>query len=87
MGAVIARMSLSPKAVVQEVDRFSRGTIVLILGPVLLFGLFLPRLGLIISIVTVALVPLCLSVFVYALSLQSRSGPLSSTPKEHTWKP
>ena len=56
MGAVIALMALSSKAETQKVDRFSWSTIVLILGSVVLFGLFLPRLGLIISLVTVVLV-------------------------------
>ena len=56
MGVVIALMALSPKAEEHKVDRFSWSTIILILGSVVLFGLFLPRLGLVISLITVVLV-------------------------------
>ena len=56
MGVGIALMALSPKAEAHKVARFSWSTIILILGSVVLFGLFLPRLGLVISLITVVLV-------------------------------
>ena len=56
LGVVIALGALSPKAEEQRVQKFSWPTILLVLGSVVLFGLFLPRLGLIISLITVVLV-------------------------------
>jgi hypothetical protein len=47
IGVVVAVGGLSPKAAEQKIDRFAWGTLLLILGPVVLFGLLLNTLGLV----------------------------------------
>lgn len=47
IGVVVSVSGLSPKATEQKIDRFAWGTLLLILGPVVLFGLFLTTLGLV----------------------------------------
>lgn len=47
LGIFISVSGLSPKAAAEKIDRFAWGTLLLILGPVALFGLLLPSLGLV----------------------------------------
>jgi hypothetical protein len=50
LGIVITAGAVSAKATAQQVDRFSWPTLALILGPVILFGLLLGKLGLILCL-------------------------------------
>jgi hypothetical protein len=61
LGAVVALKALSPRAEEHRVAKFSWPVISLILGPVLLFGLLLNKLGLV----------LCLAMLVIISSLAS----------------
>ena len=47
LGIVISVAAMSAKAAAEKIDRFAWGTLLLILGPVALFGLLLPILGLV----------------------------------------
>jgi hypothetical protein len=96
LGIIIAVSGVSPKAAEEKVDRFAWSTLLLILGPIVLFGLLLDTLGLVLCVLmlvgisgyasheftwkgtlgnAVALIMLCLGVFVYALKLQFTIWP------------
>lgn len=47
LGIFISVSGLSAKAAAEKIDKFAWGTLLLILGPVALFGLLLPTLGLV----------------------------------------
>jgi len=50
LGLIVAIGGISPNADEDKVKRFSWSTLLFVLGPIVLFGLLLPRLGLVISL-------------------------------------
>ncbi|MFL6676398.1 MAG: tripartite tricarboxylate transporter TctB family protein [Massilia sp.] len=69
IGIVVSIGALSPKAAEQGVDRFAWSTLLLVLGPVVLFGLLLGKLGLV----------LCLFMLVAISSFASHEFSLKAT--------
>jgi hypothetical protein len=56
LGLVVSITGLSSKANEERIDRFDWRTLLIILGSVVLFGILLPRAGLVLSLLTLVLV-------------------------------